>query len=250
MLQKAHSPQEILERCIVENSSDAWEAFFSQNALVVRRVYHAHAEAAWFPDFESWFPGWLYYERKLHAAYRALQAKIRSGECLTLDSQQRYLANYLASIVRAAAAEFCSERRPSAPRQVPDAVLSAVPAADPPEPDDLRARLLSVLPHLPPDLRVPFWLRYYQVFGPLSAEDAAWVAERSGLTVECAAEVVAEEAESNLSHHKPLSSEFIGCMLNIPPCADGRYSTVDQRVRRAIVRIREHLAQAAEEGDE
>ena len=65
-----------------------------------------------------------------------------------------------------------------------------------------------------------------------------------------ASTVVAQEAEANRSHEKPLSSEFIGCLINIPPCPDGRYSTVDQRVRRAIVRILEYLAQAGEEGDE
>jgi hypothetical protein len=88
------------------------------------------------------------------------------------------------------------------------------------------------------------------VFGPLPAEDAAWVAERSELTAECVGEAVAQEAEAHRSHRKPLSSEFIGSLLDIPPCADGKYSAVDQRVRRAILRIREHLAKADEERDE
>jgi DNA-directed RNA polymerase specialized sigma24 family protein len=250
MLQEPHSPQEILERCLVENSSDAWEVFLAEYASVIRRVYHAHAEAAGFAEFEPWFPGWLYHERKLHSAYRALQAKIRSGECLTLASQQHYLANYLATIVRAAAAEFCHERRATAGGQVPDAVLSAIPAAAPPLARELEGRVLAVLPHLPPDVRIPFWLRYYQVFGPLAAEDAGWVAERSGLTADRVAEVIARESEAHRSHRKPLSSEFIGSLLDIPPCGDGKYSTVDQRVRRAILRIREHLAEAGEEGDE
>jgi hypothetical protein len=57
MPQKPHSTQEILERCIVENSSAAWEAFFVEYASVVRRVYHAHAEAPGFQEFETWFPG-------------------------------------------------------------------------------------------------------------------------------------------------------------------------------------------------
>jgi DNA-directed RNA polymerase specialized sigma24 family protein len=250
MLQNAKSPQEILERCIVENSSDAWEAFLAEYASVVRRVFHAHADGAGFREFEPWFPGWLYHERKLHAAYRALQTKIHSGECPTPASQQDYLANYLARIVQAAVAEFRHERRSAASKQVPDAVLSALPEPAAPDADDLHGRILSVLPSLPPDLRIPFWLRYFQAFGPLALEDAAWVAERSGLTVDRVVEVVAQEVESNRSHHKPLSSEFIGSLLNIPPCGDGRYSTVDQRVRRAIVRIREQLAEAAEEGDE
>jgi hypothetical protein len=62
--------------------------------------------------------------------------------------------------------------------------------------------------------------------------------------------MISEEARSNRSHEKPLSSEFIGSLLNISPCADGRYSSVDQRVRRAIMKIREHLAQLAEGADE
>jgi hypothetical protein len=247
MLQQPNSPRELLERCIVENSSAAWETFLAEHASVVRRVYHAHAGAGGFLEFETWFPGWLYHERKLHAAYRALQTKIGSGECQTLASQDHYLANYLAAIVRAAVAEFCHERKAVAARQVPDAVLSAVPAAASPPDRDLQGRILAVLPDLPPDLRIPFWLRYFQVFGPLPARDAAWVAERSGMTADGVAQAIAHEAEAHSSHQKPLSSEFIGSLINIPPCADGKYSTVDQRVRRAIVRIRDHLA---EEGDE
>jgi hypothetical protein len=118
-------------------------------------------------------PGWLYHERKLHAAYRALQTKIHTGKCLTLASQQQYLANYFASIVRAATAEFCLERSSRVARQVPDAVLSAIPEIAAPNTDVLQGRILSVLPRLPPDLRVPFWLRYFRVFGPLSETDTA-----------------------------------------------------------------------------
>mgnify|MGYP005848732631 CR=1 FL=1 len=246
MAQESQDVQEILERCIVENSDDAWAKFLATFGPLVRRVYHAHADPAGFREFESWFPGWLYHTRKLHAAYRALQGKVGSGECLTLASRQHYLANYLATVVRAAVAEYCRERRPLTPRQVPDAVLSAVPEVATSDAGDLQRSICSFLPHLPPDLRIPFWLRYFQVFGQLSSEDVAWVAERSGLTAQQVEEAVAQEADAHSSRHKPLSSEFIGFLLNIPPCGDGRYSTVDQRVRRAIVRIREHLA---EEGD-
>ncbi|GIW89994.1 MAG: hypothetical protein KatS3mg109_0426 [Pirellulaceae bacterium] len=241
--------QAILERCITENSNDAWTLFFSAFRALIRRVYHAHGDAVSFPEFECWLPGWLYYERKLHAAYRALRAKVDSGECSTPVTQERYLANYLATIIRAAAAEFHRERRSDFPRQVPDADLSAVPAAESPPDPDMQGRVLAVLPLLPPDLRIPFWLRYYRVFGPLTPEDAAWVAERSGMTAKRVTEAVAREAEMHRSRRKPLSSEFIGSLLGIAPCGDGEYSTVDQRVRRAILRIREQLADAGEEGN-
>lgn len=249
MGEKPPDLQTILERCVTENSNEAWTLFFSAFGPLIRRVYHAHADAISFSEFEPWFSGWLYCERKLHAAYRALRAKVDSGECLTPDNQDRYLANYLATVVRAAAAEFHRERRPVAPCQAPDAVLSAVPAAQSESDRELQSRVLAVLPRLPPELRVPFWLRYYQVFGPLPPEDAAWVAERSGLTADRVAEAVAQEAEAHRAHRKPLSSEFIGSLLDIAPCADGKYSTVDQRVRRAILRIREYLAEVDEERD-
>jgi hypothetical protein len=239
------NPQTTLERCIVENSNDAWAAFLSEYAVLIRRVYHAHADAGEFVEFEGWFPGWLYHERKLHSAYRALQARIRDGECLREASQQRYLSNYVATIVRSAAAEFVQERRPQS-ECVPDSHLARHPAAQEPDDRHLREPILAVLPRLPAELRVPFWLRYVPVFGPLSPEDAAWVAERSGLTAEQVGQAVAGEVEANLSRQHPLSSEFIGSLVNIPPCGDGRYSTVDQRVRRAIVRIRELLLATGE----
>ncbi len=249
MIKKPPDFQAILERCITENSNEAWTLFFSAFGPLIRRVYQAHSESISFSEFEPWLPGWLYYERKLHAAYRALRAKVDSGECSTPDDQDRYLANYLATIVRAAAAEFHCERRPVALRQVPNVILNAVTAAQSPPDSEMLHRVLAILPRLPPDLRIPFWLRYYQVFGPLTAEDAAWVAERSGLTVDRVAEVVAKEAEKHRSYKKPLNSEFIGQLLDIRPCADGRYSTVDQRVRRAILRIRELLVEGEEEDE-
>jgi hypothetical protein len=250
MVETPPDPQAILERCITENSNEAWIIFLSAFGPLIRRVYHAHAEAKSFSDFESWFPGWLFYERKLHAAYRGLQAKIQSNECLTAESQDRYLANYLATIVRAAVAEFAHERRPKAETQASESFLVALPAAPSGSERELHNEILEALHHLPPELRVPFWLRYYAVLGPLTATDAAWVADQVGLSVARVTEMVLQEADANRGHQKPLSSEFIGSLLNIPPCTDGRYSTVDQRVRRAIVRIREHLAQAAEERDQ
>lgn len=84
MLRNDIDIQAILERCITENTDESWSAFLSVFGPLIRRVYHAHADATGSSEFETWFPGWLFYERKLHAAYRSLQTKIRSGECLTL----------------------------------------------------------------------------------------------------------------------------------------------------------------------
>jgi hypothetical protein len=242
-------PQAILERCITENSDAAWTAFLCAFGPLIRRVYHTHADARNFADFESWFPGWLFYARKLHSAYRGLQAKVQSRECLTVESQDQYLANYFASIVRSAVAEFARERYPQTESQAPESFLATIPAAPLEGGQELHNEILDALQHLPPELRVPFWLRYYAVLGPLTARDTAWVADQVGLAVERITEMVLHEADANRRHQKPLSSEFIGSLLNISPCTDGRYSTVDQRVRRAIVRIREHLALAAEETD-
>lgn len=250
MIEKPTELQVILERCITENSDETWSTFLSAFGPLIRRVYHAHADASGFSEFEMWFPGWLFYERKLHAAYRGLQAKVRCGECLTADSQDRFIANYFASIVRTAVSDFGQERRRKSSTLASESFLASIPARPATDEEGPCGRILAILPELPPELRIPFKLRYFLVLGPLSAADAAWVAQRAGLPADQIAELVAAEAESNRSFQKPLSSEFIGSLLNIPPCVDGRYSTVDQRVRRAILKIREHLAQTAEGGDE
>lgn len=250
MVQTPAEAQGILERCITENSDEAWAAFLCAFGPLIRRVYHAHASATSFSEFESWFPGWLFYERKLHAAYRGLQAKVHSGECSTVDSQAQYLCNYIATIIRAAVAEFVKDQRLKVGVQVPDTVLAGFPGSSPGVGEELYHELLEALAQLSPELRVPFWLRYYLAMGPLSSSDTAWVAERLGWSPERVTETVASEADSKAGHQKPIRSEFIGLMLGIPPCVDGRYSTVDQRVRRAIVRVREYLAQTSKEGEE
>jgi hypothetical protein len=99
MVEKHTDLQAILERCIAENSDEAWSAFLSAFGPLIRRVYLAYADAVGFSEFEPWFPGWLFCERKLHAAARGLQAKIHRGERLTAESQDHYLVNYFASIV-------------------------------------------------------------------------------------------------------------------------------------------------------
>jgi hypothetical protein len=250
MVEKPADLLAILERCIIENSDEAWSGFLFAFGPLIRRVYHAHADSAVFSDFESWFPGWLFYERKLHFAYRGLQAKVHGRECLTVEDKEKYLSNYFASIVRAAVAEFARERHPKAEAQAPESIFAAIPAPQPGDGQELHNDILEALQHLPPELRVPFWLRYYAALGPLTATDTAWAADQIGVSAERVAEMVLQEADANRRHQKPLSSEFIGSLLNIPPCTDGRYSTVDQRVRRAIVRIHEHLAKAPGERDE
>lgn len=239
--------QAIVESCIVENSSDGWACFLSEFGPLVRRAYHARAAATTFEEFESWFPGWLYYGRKLHSAYRGLQAKIHRGECLTPDEKNQYLSNYVASIVRSGVAEFFRENRKDSCQHVSDSILAEIPGEAASSEETLPDSVLAVLPRLTPELRVPFWLRYFPVMGTLSSEDTAWVVERSGLAAEEVTKLVANEADLNRGRQKPLSSEFIGSLLKILPSADGKFSTVDQRVRRAILRIREHLAESAEE---
>lgn len=236
--------QHILERCITENTSEAWSGYFEAFGSLIQRVYHARADAGRFSEFESWFPGWLYCERKLHAAYRALRRKVESGSCSTRDAEDLYIRNYMARIVRSAVAEFACERRQNTEFLVSESFLDRIPAAPPVGENDLGKIVLEALQHLPPDLRVPFRLRYYSVLGPLDSPDIAWVAAQSGASAGYVAKMIMQEADANRLHQKPLSSEFIGSLLSIPPCADGRYSTVDQRVRRSIVRIRDHLAKA------
>ena len=244
------SLQHLLERCITENTSEAWSGFFSAFRSLIQRVYHAHADAQRVPEFESWLPGWLYYERKLHAAYRAVRRKVESGDCKDADAEDLYIRNYIARIVRSAIAEFAREQRPKTESLAPESFLDTIPAAPHEGGEELHTGILEALQRFPPELRIPFWLRYYAVFGPLSGTDEGWVTVQTGLPADRIAEMLLQQADANPRHQKPLSSEFIGSLLNIPPCTDGRYSTVDQRVRRAIVRIREHVAQAAKENEE
>ncbi len=96
---------------------------------------------------------------------------------------------------------------------------------------------------LPPDFCIPFRLKYYTSLGPLAPEEEQWVARRSGLTQDAIASIVEQEFESNREQAFPLSSEFIGELMGIPPALSGKNTTVDQRISRARARLNEMLGE-------
>ena len=69
---------------------------------------------------------------------------------------------------------------------------------------------------------------------PPGTRRRAMVARRSGLTQDAIASIVEQEFESNRERAFPLSSEFIGELMGIPPALSGKNTTVDQRISRAL----------------
>jgi hypothetical protein len=104
-------------------------------------------------------------------------------------------------------------------------------------------RLEAALEQLPPEIRVPFRLRYWHALGPLRRAEEEWVAQVAGSDPDEVHRLVAEEARENQEAEYPLGATFIGRLLRLAPRADGSFnSIVDQRVRRARDRLRDLLS--------
>jgi hypothetical protein len=104
-------------------------------------------------------------------------------------------------------------------------------------------RVEAALDQLPPDIRVPFRLRYWHALGPLQQAEEEWVAQVSSGDPDEIHRVIGEEAQANQEAEFPLGAAFIGRLLQLEPRADGSYnSIIDQRVRRARDRLRTLLS--------
>jgi hypothetical protein len=246
------SSRQVVERCIVQNTDEAWRGFFVTYGDLIRRAFLAAAGPSDWDEFQSWFPGWLFWKRKLHSAYRALLQKVNTGECPTPETQAGYLGNYLAGIVRTALADFHKDRTARETTRDPQ-LLAQTEGPGPPVPaspgGDLALHVRSALAKLQPELRVPLVLKEYDALGPLSEEDLHWTANLSGRPAPEVRGAIDAEAGHHRGRRFPLSSAFIGRLLGIEPGPDGRCSTVDQRVRRARLRVRTLVAESAQTGE-
>lgn len=243
---------ELLELCIVKNTSSIWEEFITQYSDVIRGVYfkqeYTIKDNDVFNEFKSWFPAWLYCENKIQTAYRALRKKINEEGLSSPDEQEKYFGVYFSKIVKTGCAEFGRDKQKtfSALEARPDlADQSPAPVDD--EKEQQRQIIQDTLFSLPPEQRVPFLLRYYDLVWPLEESDMKWAADKSEISVEDFKQAVESEGRSEPRKQYPLSSQFVGELLNIPPDVNGKYVTVDQRVRRVREKLKNKLRAAGEE---
>jgi hypothetical protein len=230
-------PLELLADCVNRNDAPSWEAFLRLYRALIRKVFVSRAAAVHADEFLDWFPGW-FFGRRVHAAYLACTRAQVEGRCPDRAAAAAFLENYLATCVATAAADFFREQ--ATPRRA-STVLEAVPGAAPPADDEFGA-VAAALDELPPEIRVPFRLRYWKALQPLPDAEAEWVARAAGCGATEVRRRIAQEAELNAAQEFPLSATFIGELLRLAPRADGSYnSVIDQRVRRARDRLRERL---------
>jgi len=230
-------PLNLLADCINRNDGPAWEAFLTRYRPLIRRVFAAHADVARAEEYLDWFPGW-FYGRRVHAIYRACVQAQAEGRCPNPGAAVAFLENYLAACAASGVADFFRER--AAPRGGP-AALEGLAAPTASARDEVE-RVEAALEQLPPEIRVPFRLRYWHALGPLRRAEEEWVAQAAGSDPDEVHRVIAEEAGENQEAEYPLGATFIGRLLRLSPRADGSFnSIVDQRVRRARDRLRDLL---------
>jgi DNA-directed RNA polymerase specialized sigma24 family protein len=191
-------PLDLLADCINRNDGAAWEAFLARYQPLIRRVFVARADAARADEFLDWFPGWLFSGQKVHAAYRACLRAQADGRCPDAGTAAAFLENYLAACVASGVGDFFRER--AAPRRVPAALDSlAAPAAS--SRDEVE-RMEGALDQLPPDIRVPFRLRYWHALGPLQRAEEEWIAQATGSGADEVHRLIAEEAQARRAQAK------------------------------------------------
>jgi DNA-directed RNA polymerase specialized sigma24 family protein len=251
------SVPDLLRLCIVRGLNGPWKELLAALGDLVESAFRAVAPAhqvQLLDDFRDWLPGWLVEGQRLESAYAWLEERIREGDCSTGNEQERALRNYLQQTCRSGVGDFFRERsgRSVATRSQralsSDAAETLVARPDrvSTEDQDRLSQVRQCLAELPPALRVPFRLRHYVSLGPLPREDLRWIAENCGQSVENVEQAIQGEAQDHQGAEFPLSAEFIGQLLQIPPAADGRFTTVDQRVCRARQRLRAQLASEEE----
>jgi hypothetical protein len=231
-------PLDLLADCINRNDGLAWEAFLARYRPLIRRVFGARADAAHAEEFLDWFPGW-FYGRRVHSAYRACLRAQAAGCCHESGTAAAFLDNYLAACIASGVGDFFRER--AAPRGTTAALDSLAAPAEPRWGEVERVE--SALDQLPPEIRVPFRLRYWHTLGPLRQAEAEWVAQVADCGANEIRQLIDEEARANQELDFPLDAHFIGQLLRLQPRPDGSFnSIVDQRVRRARDRLRHLLS--------
>ena len=205
---------------------------------LIQRVFAAHSGTASLDEYLEWFPGW-FYGRKVHAVYRACLRAQADGRCPDAGTAAAYIENYLANCVVSGKADFFRERAASPGSRAALDCLAAPPASSREDVD----RVKAALEQLPPEIRVPFRLRYWHALGPLRQAEEEWVAHIVGIDADEVHRLIATEAGANQEAEYPLDAGFIGRLLRLTPRADGSFnSIVDQRVRRVRDRLRNLLS--------
>jgi DNA-directed RNA polymerase specialized sigma24 family protein len=234
-----HDPLALLADSINRNDGPAWEAFLTRYRPLIRRVFAARAGAAHADEFLDWFPGWFYHGQRVHAAYRSCLRAQADGRCPDPETVASFLENYLAKCVASALADFFKE---SASPQIAPAMLDSLATPSVSRMGEVE-RVEAALEQLPPEIRVPFRLRYWHSLRPLRRAEEEWVAQVAGCGPDEVRRRIDQKARANQELDYPLDATFIGRLLRLQPRADGSYNNiVDQRVRRARDRLRKLLS--------
>lgn len=235
---KRESFASVVELCLSQNSDKAWRQFDDSFAERLEQVFRQTARGRWagrLREFRPWFVNWVFDRRILAAAYRRLVAERGQGILATDDEQSEFLMNYLAKAARSSAIPaFVSES--SSPH---DPLIEQANALRAPVEQEASTLLGDVVAHLHPSYRVPFWLRHYRDLGYPPEADISWMAKQCGRTTDEVRQSLDDAIDNGGDAEFPLRASLIAELCGIPPSFDGGQATVDQRVRRARLRLRE-----------
>lgn len=231
----------VIEFCIAQNSDDAWRRFERACDQHLERAFKQMATGAWsrrFSEFRPWFTNWAYARRVPHAAYRRLNKERGQGAFATEEEQSEFLLNYVLKAARnSALPEFINESAAPDDRIYQLALALSAPAMpETPIHSESGAELLG---RLDPSYRVPFQLRHYKELGFPPAEDIEWMAAQAGRAAGEIRGLLDDAIEAGSGISFPIGSSLIAELCGIAPSPGGGHAAVDQRVRRARLKLQE-----------
>jgi hypothetical protein len=229
---------EIIRLCVEEESqrNNAFTELLRRLRVRVHR--HVLTDEVW-----DWFGSWLFADldrpnHRLGAALKALRNQCSQRECEVVADREEHVERYLRRVIQTAVMEFNEERGCAW------WVTSSATTNEPEERDSLQALLDSeanncattVLQQMVRDSateenqnhRIPFWLRYIRLCGPLLQHDVDFLTR----TRADAADVIKERLRSVNEHViHPFDGELIAYLMDVSR------ATIDTRISRARLRV-------------
>lgn len=240
----------LFERCSWEGATAPWVELLSASKDLVTRCFLSGrvGSPADLNEFLLWLPGWMFSGRKIQSLLRKRDRLImQSDTSLSMDEQERFAANYFATIVSSGRADFYNERKPSGePHDFEVIAEGTKESATVEDLSQMKQFLAEVLDSTPLELRVPFRLRYWSACEAVTDDEVKWISEQSGISPNDITARIQQTLGANQSKDFPFNSSFICDLLGNPNSTDKDRNTIDQRIRRVKLIIKREYEKGLE----
>jgi len=240
-----------------ENKPDAaTEEFLKRTKHCIAQIYNKHIKLVYYrhltlEDFEGFVKGWMFDKKKLNMLYARYEKEDAKGQ---VSDKNEFVLRYFYRILDSG---FFDWRRETNPEFQKDITIMDISLADRiVKPDELTAKeyfefidkhmdiIVSMMHKLPPEKRIPLWLKRIIRTENLPQEDIKWLADLHN----CSTEEIEQRIYKgmDLSMKSPL---FAMSLTNIGELMKESANTMSQRIARAKDEIRDMVRERQNEVD-